>query len=70
MIKHQPRAAKVAAVGEITSMAPYVRTPSGGVGVIDEAKANRAIATLQGAGVMPAGLTADKVVALALTPRA
>jgi NitT/TauT family transport system substrate-binding protein len=70
LIKDQPKAAKPAAVGEITSMTPYVKTPSGAIGVVDEAKVNRAIAILQGSGLMPAGLTADKVVAFDLTPKA
>lgn len=70
MIKDQPKAAKVAAVGEITAMTPYVKTPSGAIGTVDEAKVNRAIAILQGAGLMPAGLKADKVVAFDLAPKA
>jgi NitT/TauT family transport system substrate-binding protein len=69
MIKDQKSANKAAAVGEITSMTPYVKTPSGAIGVVDEAKVNRAIAILQGAGLMPAGLKADKVVAFDLTPK-
>ncbi|GAA1034691.1 ABC transporter substrate-binding protein [Virgisporangium ochraceum] len=68
LIKDQPKVAKVAAVGEITAMTPYVRTPSGGIGTLDEAKVGRAIATLQGAGLVPAGLTPDKVVAFDLAP--
>jgi NitT/TauT family transport system substrate-binding protein len=70
MIKDQKAANKAAAVGEIKLMAPYVKTSSGAIGVVEEAKVNRAIAILQGSGLIPAGLTADQVVALDLAPKA
>ena len=61
--KAQPTAAVPAAIGEITAMKPYV-APEGGapIGHIDQSRVERGIAILQGAGLMPAGLTPDKVV--------
>ena len=64
-ILHQaePTAVTAAAIGEITAMKPYV-APGGGapIGHIDQSRVERGIAILQGAGLMPAGLTPDKVV--------
>jgi NitT/TauT family transport system substrate-binding protein len=70
--KAQPTADVTAAKGEITLMTPYV-TPSDGkspVGSISEARVTRAIAILQNAGLIPAGLTADQVVDFNLVPKA
>jgi NitT/TauT family transport system substrate-binding protein len=60
--KAEPTAAVPAAVGEINAMKPYV-TPANGapIGHIDQARLERGITILQGAGLMPAGLTPDKV---------
>ncbi len=59
----EPSAAIPAAVGEITAEKPYV-TPANGapIGHFDQARVERGIAVLQGAGLMPAGLTPDKIV--------
>ena len=59
----QPTAAVPAAVGEITAMKAYV-TPANGapIGHFDQARVERGLAVLQGAGLIPAGLTPDKVV--------
>jgi len=68
----QPAADVAAATGEIKLMSPYV-TPTGTnapVGSFDQQKVARSIAILQGAGLMPPGLTPDQVVAFALTPTA
>jgi NitT/TauT family transport system substrate-binding protein len=69
--KANPTADITAAKGEITLMAPYVK-PSGSapIGSLDQQRVARAIAILQGAGLMPAGLTPDAVVAFNLTPKA
>lgn len=64
--KAQPTADVTAAVGEITLMAPAVQ-PSG---AIDKAKVAEAIATLEGNGLIPPGLTPEKVVDFALAPPA
>jgi NitT/TauT family transport system substrate-binding protein len=59
----QPTAVVGAAIGEITAMKPYV-TPANGapIGHFDQARVERGLAVLQGAGLIPAGLTPDKVV--------
>jgi NitT/TauT family transport system substrate-binding protein len=67
--KAQPAADITAAVGEITLMTPYVGTGSA-VGVLDQERVARAIATLQAGGLIPAGLTPDAVVDFALAPKA
>ena len=60
--KAVPTSAIPAAIGEINAMKPYV-TPANGapIGHIDQARLERGITILQGAGLMPAGLTPDKV---------
>jgi NitT/TauT family transport system substrate-binding protein len=60
--KAVPTSAVPAAIGEINAMKPYV-TPANGapIGHIDQARLERGITILQGAGLMPAGLTPDKV---------
>lgn len=69
--KAQPASNPQAAVGEIRLSAPYVTAGPGGViGVIDEQRAVRAIAILQGAGLIPAGLTPASVIDFDLTPKA
>ncbi|MEU7873683.1 ABC transporter substrate-binding protein [Dactylosporangium sp. NPDC049140] len=67
--KAQPAADVTAAVGEITLMTPYV-TSGSGIGVMEQERVARAIATLQGSGLIPAGLTPDAVVDFSLTPKA
>lgn len=63
-ILHQaePTAAIPAAIGEINAMKPYV-TPANGapIGHMDQARVERSISVVQGAGLMPSGLTPDKV---------
>jgi NitT/TauT family transport system substrate-binding protein len=60
--KAVPTSLVPSAVGEINAMKPYV-TPANGapIGHIDQARLERGITILQGAGLMPAGLTPDKV---------
>jgi NitT/TauT family transport system substrate-binding protein len=68
--KAQPAADVAAATGEIKLMTPYVK-PTGTnapIGSLDQQRVARAIAILQGAGLMPAGLAPDAVVAFDLTP--
>lgn len=64
-ILHQaePTALVPAAVGEINAMKPYV-TPANGapIGHFDQARVERGIAVLQGAGLIQPGLTPDKLV--------
>jgi NitT/TauT family transport system substrate-binding protein len=63
MHQAQPTALIPAAVGEITAEKPYVAPANGApIGHFDQARVERGIAVLQGAGLMPAGLTPDKVV--------
>ncbi|NMO51822.1 ABC transporter substrate-binding protein [Actinoplanes sp. TBRC 11911] len=64
-ILHQaePTAAVPAAVGEINAMKPYVPAPDGGpLGSFDQARVQSGIAELETAGLMPKGLTPDKIV--------
>jgi NitT/TauT family transport system substrate-binding protein len=64
-ILHQaePTAPEPAAVGEINAMKPYVTPPNGApLGHMDQARVERGIAVLQGAGLIPSGLTPDKIV--------
>jgi NitT/TauT family transport system substrate-binding protein len=58
-----PTAVTAAAVGEINAMKPYV-APAGGapIGTFDPTRVEKGIAVLQGASLMPAGLTPDKIV--------
>jgi NitT/TauT family transport system substrate-binding protein len=69
--KANPTSDVAAAKGEITLMAPYVK-PGGNapIGALDQQRVAKAIAILQGAGLMPAGLAPDAVVAFDLTPKA
>jgi NitT/TauT family transport system substrate-binding protein len=58
-----PTAVVPAAVGEITAMKPYVAPANGApIGHFDQARVAQSIAVLQGAGLIQAGLTPDKVV--------
>jgi len=69
--KAEPTAAVPAAIGEIEAMKPYVPPPAGGpVGQMSEQRVARTIATLQGAGLMPTGMTPDKVVDFSFFPTA
>jgi NitT/TauT family transport system substrate-binding protein len=60
--KAQPTALIPGATGEINAMKPYV-APAGGapIGHMDQQRVARSIAVLQANGLMPAGLTPDKV---------
>ncbi|MEE6260420.1 ABC transporter substrate-binding protein [Plantactinospora sonchi] len=80
-IEHPDEAAKImkasnpavneqGAAAEIRLMAPYVTSAPGGVfGAIDEQRAARAITVLQGAGLVPPGLTPDKVIDFNIVPK-
>jgi len=69
MNKAEPAAAVPAAIGEINAMKPYVAPPNGGaIGHMDQERVARSIAVLQGNGLMPAGLTPDKVVDFSFIP--
>jgi NitT/TauT family transport system substrate-binding protein len=60
--KAVPTSAVPAATGEINAMKPYVVPANGApIGHIDQARLERGITILQGAALMPAGLTPDKV---------
>ena len=62
--------AKVAA-GEMALMKQYVNSSSSGtaIGALDQQRVARSIALMQGANAIPAGLTPDRVVDFALTPK-
>ena len=61
--KAEPTSAVAAAVGEINAMKPYVPAPGGGpLGSFDQARVSSGIAELETAGLMPKGLTPDKIV--------
>ena len=60
--KAEPSAKIPAAVGEINAMKPYTSPPNGApLSFLDQQRVARSIAVLQGNGLMPAGLTPDKV---------
>jgi NitT/TauT family transport system substrate-binding protein len=61
---------KAAAVQEIKLMAPYVTTGSGVFGEISRDRANKAIAILQGAGLIKPGLKAEDSINFDLVPKA
>ena len=70
--KANPTSDVAAATGEIKLMTPYVK-PTGAnapIGTLDQQRVARAIAILQGAGLMPPGLAPDAVAAFDLTPKA
>jgi NitT/TauT family transport system substrate-binding protein len=70
MHKAQPAADVAAATSEMELMAPYVKaTDDGGpIGSYNQQRVARAIAILQGAGLIPPGLTPQDVVAFDLAP--
>jgi NitT/TauT family transport system substrate-binding protein len=73
LVKYNPTAVEASAVGEITSMAPYVDSSSSGtaIGAMDQQRVARSIALLEGQGLIPAGsLTPSKIVDFAVTPKA
>jgi len=70
MIKEQKAANKAAAVSEIKLMTPYTSVGSGPLGDINKDKANKAIAILQGAGLIKAGLKAEDSIVFDLVPKA
>ena len=56
-----------AAVGQIRGMTPYITAGGVTTGAIDQTRAVRCISVLQGAGLIPAGLTVDAMIDPALT---
>jgi NitT/TauT family transport system substrate-binding protein len=69
--KAQPTAVVASAKGEITSMTPYVPAPSGApLGSMDKARVAKALAILQGSGLIKTALTPESVVDFDLTPKA
>lgn len=70
--KAQPATAVAAAKGEITLMTPYVTAGAAGapLGTLDQQRVARAIATLQGVGLINPGLTPETIVDFNLTPKA
>lgn len=70
MKKNNPAVNVQSTIGEIKLMTPYVDPgPNNPIGMLDEERAARAIAILQGAGLIPTGLTPDKVIDFDLTPK-
>lgn len=70
--KYNATADPTSAAGEIKLMTPYVGSAAAGVavGALDEQRVARGIAILQGSGLIPSGLTPDKVVSFNLAPKA
>lgn len=63
MKKNNPAVNVPGTIAEIKLMTPYVTSaPGGAIGAIDEQRAARSIAILQGAGLIPPGLTPDAVI--------
>lgn len=68
--KHQQGANEVAAKGEITLMAPYVKPANGApTGFMDEQRVAKAIAIMQGSGLIKEAMTPEAVVDFDLTPK-
>lgn len=72
LVKNQPTQKEAPAAAEMQLMAAYVRSAGSGapVGAVDSQRVARAIAILQGAGAIPAGLTPEQVVSFDLAPKA
>jgi NitT/TauT family transport system substrate-binding protein len=69
--KAQPATSVAAAKGEITSMTPYVPAPSGApLGSMDKARVAKAIAILQGSGLLKTELTPEGAVDFDMAPKA
>jgi len=69
MNKAETSAAIPAAIGEINAMKPYVSSPNGApLGHIDQERVARSIAVLAANGLMPSGLTPDKIVDFSFIP--
>jgi NitT/TauT family transport system substrate-binding protein len=67
--KYQPAIKEAAAKGEITLMSPYVPAAGGApVGSLEQGKVAKALAILQGAGVLKDPLTPESVVAFDMAP--
>ncbi|MBE1485100.1 ABC transporter substrate-binding protein [Plantactinospora soyae] len=71
MKANNPAVNEQGAAAEIKLMTPYVTSAPGNVvGALDEQRAARAIAVLQGAGLIPGGLTPEKVIDFTIAPKA
>ncbi|MEO3927469.1 ABC transporter substrate-binding protein [Micromonosporaceae bacterium B7E4] len=71
MKANNPNVNEQGAAAEIKLMTPYVTSaPGNTIGALDEQRAARAIAILQGAELIPAGLTPDKVIDFSIAPKA
>src|SRR5690606_11786610 len=71
LVKYEPGQNEQAAAAELELMKPYVRSnESATVGVMDSERVARAIAILQGAGALKAGLTPEQIVSFDLVPKA
>jgi NitT/TauT family transport system substrate-binding protein len=67
--KAEPTAKIPAAVAEINAMKPYTSPPNGApLGHLDQDRVARSIAVLQGNGLMPKGLTPDKITDFSFVP--
>jgi NitT/TauT family transport system substrate-binding protein len=68
---HVPAQDPTVAAGELKLMKQYVSSSSSGaaIGAVDQQRVARAIALMQGANAIPAGLTPDRLVDFALTPK-
>jgi NitT/TauT family transport system substrate-binding protein len=71
LVKYQPGQNEAAAAAELALMAAYSRSSGSGVpvGALEGARVARAIALLQGAGAMKAGVTPEQVVSFDLVPK-
>lgn len=72
LVKNQPTQNAAVAASELTLMAAYVRSTASGVpvGAMESQRVARSIAILQGANMIPSGLTPEQVVSFDLTPKA
>ena len=71
MKANNPAVNEQGAAAEIKLMVPYVTSaPGGTIGALDEQRTARAIAIIQGAGLIPAGLTPDEIIDFDIAPKA
>ncbi|MEQ4302805.1 ABC transporter substrate-binding protein [Plantactinospora sp. B6F1] len=69
MKANNPNVQEQGAAAEIKLMTPYVTSaPGNAIGALDEQRAARAIAVLQGAELIPSGLTPEKVIDFSIAP--
>jgi NitT/TauT family transport system substrate-binding protein len=68
MARHNPSIKAEVAAAEVRETIPYIRAGLGVLGYVDPARVSRCIALVQGLGLVPSGVTTERVLALDLQP--